>query len=203
MLAGMTSDQLRATNREVAVLKKLNHPHIVRYIESFVEDEHLVIIMEYCDAGDISNSVSAARSQSNPLTEEMILHWLLQAALALEYMHVNRVLHRDIKSSNIFLTSKNTVKIGDFGISRVLEHTNSFAMTMVGTPYYMSPEVCASKPYDSKSDVWSLGCVVYELCSFNYPFNSANLLGLIVKISNEEPAPLPSHYSQGLRDLIR
>mmetsp|Transcript_6453 Transcript_6453/g.11261 ORF Transcript_6453/g.11261 Transcript_6453/m.11261 type:complete len:532 (-) Transcript_6453:220-1815(-) len=202
LLAGMSAEQLLATKREVAVLKKLNHPHIVQYIENFIEDEHLIIIMEYCDSGDISKKITTARDQRRPITEDVVLHWLLQASLALEFMHENRILHRDIKSSNIFLTSKNTVKLGDFGISRVLEHTNSVALTMVGTPYYMSPEVCASQPYDTKSDVWSLGCVAYELCNLNYPFISANLLGLIVKISNDEPNPLPSCYSKDLRNLI-
>mmetsp|Transcript_6443 Transcript_6443/g.11238 ORF Transcript_6443/g.11238 Transcript_6443/m.11238 type:complete len:200 (-) Transcript_6443:1120-1719(-) len=199
----MSAEQLLATKREVAVLKKLNHPHIVQYIENFIEDEHLIIIMEYCDSGDISKKITTARDQRRPITEDVVLHWLLQASLALEFMHENRILHRDIKSSNIFLTSKNTVKLGDFGISRVLEHTNSVALTMVGTPYYMSPEVCASQPYDTKSDVWSLGCVAYELCNLNYPFISANLLGLIVKISNDEPNPLPSCYSKDLRNLIK
>jgi NIMA (never in mitosis gene a)-related kinase len=202
MLVGMSPDQLKATFREVAVLEKLKHPHIVRYIESFTQDDHLIIVMEHCDSGDLSKRVTTARDKGEPLTEALILHWLLQCALALEFMHANKVLHRDIKCSNILLTRENTVKLGDFGISRVLEHTNSVALTMVGTPYYMSPEVCESQPYNAKSDVWSLGCLAYELCFLNYPFTSANLLGLIVKISKEEPAGLPEHYSIELRRLI-
>jgi len=106
------------------------------------------------------------------------LNWFLQLLLALEFVHRKKILHRDIKSSNIFLRSNGTVKLGDFGISRVLENTNEAAMTVVGTPYYMrlefsvslndkfnSPEVCENKPYTFKSDVWALGCVLYEMCT--------------------------------------
>jgi len=80
------------------------------------------------------------------------------------------------------LTNNNTVKLGDFGISKLLESTNEAAMTVVGTPYYMSPEVCENKPYTFKSDVWALGCVLYELCTLQHAFSASNLLGLVYKI---------------------
>lgn len=118
--------------------------------------------------------------------------------LALEYVHGRRVIHRDLKSQNIFLTGNYTIKLGDFGISRVLENTNAAAQTVVGTPYYMSPEACQSNPYTSKSDVWSLGCILYELCALEHAFKADNLLGLVFKIVQEEPAPIPSHYSSDL-----
>jgi NIMA (never in mitosis gene a)-related kinase 1/4/5 len=102
--------------------------------------------------------------------------------LALEYVHGRKVLHRDLKTQNIFLTGNNTVKLGDFGISKVLENTNRAAMTVVGTPYYMSPEVCQNSPYSYKSDVWALGCVLYELCTLKHAFSADNLLGLVYKI---------------------
>ena len=103
------------------------------------------------------------KSKKEHFTEDEILNWFIQIAISLEYIHGRKVIHRDIKTSNIFLTGNGTVKLGDFGISRVLENTNEAAMTVVGTPYYMSPEVCESKPYTFKSDVWALGCVLYEL----------------------------------------
>jgi len=110
------------------------------------------------------------------------MNWFVQMCLALEYIHRRKVLHRDIKSSNVFLTSNNTVKLGDFGISKVLDSTNDIALTVQGTPYYMSPEVCQSKGYSYKSDVWSLGCILYELCTLKHAFHSENLLGLVFKI---------------------
>ena len=111
-------------------------------------------------------------------------------------------MHRDIKLTNIFLTGNNTIKLGDFGISRVLESTQEAAMTVVGTPYYMSPEVCESKPYTFKSDVWALGCVLYELCTLEHPFQADNLLGLVYKIVREEPKPIQDVYSQELHDIV-
>jgi len=135
----------------------------------------------------------------------------LQTALALKHIHELHILHRDIKSQNIFVTSNGFVKIGDFGISRVLEHTYDQANTVVGTPYYMryqyilnirSPEVCENKPYTYKSDVWALGCVLYELCNLTHAFKSNNLLGLVNRIVKEQVSAIPSHYSKELSDLV-
>lgn len=105
------------------------------------------------------------------------------------------MLHRDLKSQNVFLTANNTVKLGDFGISKVLENTNDVAMTVQGTPYYMSPEVCQSKPYDYKSDVWALGCILYELATLKHAFTAENLLGLVFKIVQDKQDPIPDIYS--------
>ena len=90
--------------------------------------------------------------------------------MALEYVHARKIIHRDIKTGNVFLTGSNTIKVGDFGISKVLENTTQVAMTVVGTPYYMAPESCQSQPYTSKSDVWALGIIIYELCTLKQPF---------------------------------
>jgi NIMA (never in mitosis gene a)-related kinase len=106
----------------------------------------------------------------------------VQICLALEYVHDQGVIHRDIKTQNIFLTGNNTVKLGDFGVSKLLGTAISNAMTVVGTPYYMSPEVCKSEPYSAKSDVWALGCILYELCTLKKAFEADNLLGLVYKI---------------------
>jgi len=115
--------------------------------------------------GDLGYHIKRKKKQNEFFPEPVILNWFLQICFALDYVHQQKILHRDIKTTNIFVTSSGAVKLGDFGISKLLENTEDAAMTVVGTPYYMSPEVCQSKPYTYKSDVWALGCVLYELCS--------------------------------------
>lgn len=133
-----------------------------------------------------------------------IFNWFVQICLALEYVHARRVIHRDIKTQNIFLTGNNTIKVGDFGISKVLENTTQVAHTVVGTPYYMAPEACQSEPYTSKSDVWALGIILYELCTLQKPFAADNLLGLVFKIVSDAHEPISQNlpYSKELRALI-
>ena len=124
------------------MLKQLSHVNIVAYKGSFAEKGLLIIIMEFCDVGDLSFQIKKKRAKNESLTETEIMNWFVQLCLSLEYIHGRKILHRDIKSSNVFLTRNNTIKLGDFGISKVLENTTDQAMTVQGTPYYMSPEVC-------------------------------------------------------------
>jgi len=132
------------------------------------------------------------------------MHYFVQVLQALQYIHTERILHRDLKTSNLFLTKKRSiVKLGDFGISRVLEGSIEAAITVVGTPYYMSPEVCENKPYTFKSDVWSLGCVLYELCMLKHAFSADNLLGLVYKIVSDKYEPIPKRYPPALNTLIQ
>lgn len=159
--------------------------------------------MEYCEVGDISYHIKRKIKNGEYFNEWEIFNWFIQICLALEYVHARRVIHRDLKTQNIFLTGNMTTKLGDFGISRVLENSNAAAMTVVGTPYYMSPEACQSAPYTAKSDVWSLGIILYELCALKHPFVADNLLGLVFKIVQEKPEPIEGNrYSQELLDLI-
>lgn len=172
------------------------------YKESFIENEQLIIVMELCEVGDLSFHVKTKAKKQEYFSETEIMNWFVQICMALTYIHERKILHRDIKLSNIYLTGDNLVKLGDFGISKVLNHTNDAAVTVVGTPYYMSPEVCESKPYSYKSDIWSLGCVLYELCTLKHAFSADNLLGLVIKIVRERADPIPSIYSSHLSSLI-
>jgi NIMA (never in mitosis gene a)-related kinase len=203
ILGALNEKEVEASHREAELLSRLDHPNIVKYKESFCENNLLIIIMEYCEVGDLSYHVKQKRKRQEFFTETEIMNWFVQLALALQYVHSNKVLHRDIKGSNIYLTSNNTVKIGDFGISRVLEGSVEVANTVIGTPYYMAPEVCQNKPYTFKSDVWSLGCVIYELCTLQHAFNADNLLGLVFKIVSETAEPIPSRYSPQLRQVVQ
>ena len=122
--------------------------------------------------------------------------------LGLEYLHSKKVLHRDVKTLNMFLTKDDSIRIGDLGVAKVLTHTANFAKTMVGTPYYLSPELCEEKPYNAKTDVWALGCVLYEIITHRHPFQSTNQGALILKIIRGRYDPIPASYSADLASVV-
>uniref|UniRef100_A0A672I2N2 non-specific serine/threonine protein kinase n=1 Tax=Salarias fasciatus TaxID=181472 RepID=A0A672I2N2_SALFA len=200
-ISAMSSKERRESTKEVAVLANMSHPNIVQYKESFEEAGCLYIVMDYCEGGDLFRKIN---SQEGVLfQEEQILDWFVQICLALKHVHDRKILHRDIKSQNIFLTRDGTVQLGDFGIARVLNSTVEFARTCIGTPYYLSPEICENKPYNNKSDIWALGCVLYEMCTLKHAFEAGNMKNLVLKIICGSYPPVSTHYSQDLRALLR
>lgn len=193
--------------QEVEVLKRLKHPNVVTHVASFLHSaghgQALVNIMEYCAGGDLRIWLDSLAQASEPLQEDSVLHLFSQMLKGMEYVHSCHILHRDLKTSNMLLDVEHrTVKVGDFGIARVLESTTAVAVTMLGTPYYMSPEVCKGEPYRDKSDMWSLGCVLYEMCRFRHAFESQSLLGLVYCIVSEHYEPIPEIYSEDLAKLV-
>ncbi|KFP44927.1 Serine/threonine-protein kinase Nek3, partial [Chlamydotis macqueenii] len=197
----MSSSDVENSRKEAVLLAKMKHPNIVAYKESFEADGHLYIVMEYCDDGDLMQKIKHQRGKLFP--EDTILHWFVQMCLGVKHIHDKRVLHRDIKSKNVFLTQHGKVKLGDFGSARLLAHPVSYACTYVGTPYYVPPEIWESMPYNNKSDIWSLGCILYELCTLRHPFQAKSWKHLILKICKGSYNPLPSHYSYELHYLIK
>eukprot|EP00668_Euglena_longa_P001627 GGOE01001921.1.p1 GENE.GGOE01001921.1~~GGOE01001921.1.p1 ORF type:complete len:887 (+),score=274.16 GGOE01001921.1:122-2782(+) len=196
----MKREEREEAKNEIKVLSKLNHPNIVRYLIHFEENSMLYIVMEYADGGDLDSRIKSQRGQ--PFREDAIMHYFVQVCMALKHLHDRKTLHRDLKGQNIFLTSTNVVKLGDFGISTILMNTNAQARTMCGTPYYFSPELCQNRPYNNKSDIWSLGCILYELATLKHAFEGQNMKGLLQKIvRGNYPAVSPS-YSADLRTLI-
>lgn len=162
----------------------------------------LCIVMDYCEGGDMFHKIARQKELGTLFPEHQIVTWLVQMALAMNYVHDKKILHRDLKTQNIFLTSKGDIKIGDFGIARVLQHTYDCANTAIGTPYYLSPEICQEKPYNQKSDIWSLGCIFYEIATLNHAFDAQNMKGLIQKILKGTYPPLPEVYSSDLKKLL-
>ncbi|KAH6897821.1 kinase-like domain-containing protein [Coprinopsis sp. MPI-PUGE-AT-0042] len=203
---------------EVNILKDLQHEHIVRYHDRHVDRDAgiLYIIMEYCGGGDLSTIIKQSAKQGRPIQEDVIWNYFMQILLALCHCHHPngtgtkveasrrpQILHRDLKPDNVFLDESNNVKLGDFGLSKALPHA-SFANTYVGTPYYMSPELMQEKAYDSKSDIWSLGCLIYELAATKPPFHEAKTHNeLSILIRNGRIPPLPRGYSQALFGVIK
>ncbi|CAE7256440.1 NEK4 [Symbiodinium microadriaticum] len=206
-LTCLSSKERETAKQEVALLSRLNHPNIVSYKDNFfmgANQDTLVIIMQYCEGGDLATYIKDMLKKKTRIDEYQIMHYFVQILQALQYIHGERILHRDLKTSNLFLMkSKSVVKLGDFGISRVLEGSIEAAITVVGTPYYMSPEVCENKPYTFKSDVWSLGCCLYELCMLKHAFSADNLLGLVYKIVSDKYEPIPERYTPQLNTLIQ
>lgn len=187
---------------EINILKSLYHPNLIFYKEDFIEHNALHIIMEYAEGGDLAKIVSDAKKGKKTISEEMIWKWFLQLAQAIRYMHSKHVIHRDIKCQNIFLTKNLDAKLGDFGISKMLFSTGDKAVTFLGTPYFLSPEMVQHDQYNYKVDVWMLGCVMYELTCLEKPFLSNGMMGLFKKILNEDIKPINQFYSNDLRELI-
>lgn len=201
-ISKMTKKEKDDSLREVRVLSQLQHPNIIAYKESFIVQGSLCIVTDYCEGGDLSSRIRRNSLKSSYFTEEEILDWFVQICLALKHVHDKKILHRDIKCQNIFLTRGNIVKLGDFGIAKILQNTVELAKSCVGTPYYLSPEICENKSYDSKSDVWALGCVLYELATLRRPFMAGNVKSLILKIVKGSYPPLPLRYSFEFRNLL-
>ncbi|XP_037842584.2 serine/threonine-protein kinase Nek3 isoform X4 [Chlorocebus sabaeus] len=189
------------SRKEAVLLAKMKHPNIVAFKESFEAEGHFYIVMEYCDGGDLMQKIKQQKGKLFP--EDMILNWFTQMCLGVNHIHKKRVLHRDIKSKNIFLTQNGKVKLGDFGSARLLSNQMAFACTYVGTPYYVPPEIWENLPYNNKSDIWSLGCILYELCTLRHPFQANSWKNLILKVCQGSINPLPSHYSYELQFLVK
>ena len=192
---------------EVNILKDLHHPNIVQYYDRIIDkkNQKIYIIMEYCEGGDIGNIIKKLKKTKEYFPEELIWKFFIQVLMALKTCHNHKegkILHRDIKPSNIFLDGENNAKLGDFGLSRMLSDENNFAISRVGTPYYMSPEQIEDMRYNEKSDIWSLGCFLYEMATFNPPFTASNQLSLALKIKNGNVANIPNIYSQELSSVI-
>ncbi|XP_075928824.1 serine/threonine-protein kinase Nek8-like isoform X1 [Petromyzon marinus] len=196
----MSRDERQAAQNECQVLKLLSHPNVIKYFENFLADKALMIAMEYAPGGTLAEYIQ--KRGGSLLDEDTILHFFVQIALALHHVHSNHILHRDLKTHNILLDKRQTVvKIGDFGISKILS-SKSKAYTVVGTPCYISPELCEGKPYNQKSDIWALGCILYELASLKRAFEAENLPALVLKIMSGNFAPVSDRYSGELRQLV-
>ena len=192
-----------AAKKEAEVLHQMSHSNITMYIESFVESSKLYIVMEHADGGDLSVAIAKRKKTNQRWPENEVMRIFVQICLALKHVHDQNILHRDLKSQNIFLTTNGIIKLGDFGIAKVLENTEEQARTQIGTPYYLSPEICESLPYGRQSDIWSLGVVLFELLTFELPFQAGSLPALVHRICTQELQSFKIHrsYSRSVIDL--
>jgi serine/threonine protein kinase len=197
----MTVQEKEETINEARILGSLDHPYIIKLREAYISKKgKLCIVMDFADGGDLCSLIKSRSGQRFP--EQQVLSWFIQICLALKHVHDRKILHRDLKSQNVFLTKEGNIKLGDFGIAKVLSQTMENAKTVVGTPYYLSPELIDNKPYNFKSDIWALGILLYELCALEPPFNAGSIHGLALKIVRGVYSPLPTEYSRDIKSLV-
>ena len=191
---------------EINLLQELKHPNIVLYKESFIdENQNLNIVTTFCEGGDLYQKIF--KSQKTYFQEKEIINALIQLLLGLSYIHDKKIVHRDIKTKNIFIQNENTLRIGDFGIAKIFNSNKNSKNTnlnkMVGTPLYMAPECFKqNKKYSYKSDIWSLGCCIYEMCNLKHAFEGQFFPAVSIKISEGKRLPLNKIYSKELRNVI-
>lgn len=206
-------------SNEINILKSLDNSYVIKYIDSFTDNKDTVyIIMEYAEGKDLNeyiknfkenynnskNNINNNNSYNTKIPELKIWKWLIQLLYAIKYIHSNKILHRDIKVHNAFLTNNEDIKLGDFGVAKLLECTIDYANSTLGTPYYLSPEICSGESYNFKTDIWMLGCLVYELCTFERPFNGENIPIIINNIKNKNVKKInqDGFYSKELIEII-
>ncbi|KAK3698207.1 G2-specific serine/threonine protein kinase [Vermiconidia calcicola] len=227
----MSEKERNQLHAELRILESLRHPNIVQYChrEHLKSSHDLHLYMEYCGNGDLGGYVKKLKERNQYADEEFVWSIFAQLVSALYRCHYGEdppkvgeegkvrngkamagyqtkegyrmILHRDLKPENVFLGNNNSVKLGDFGLSKIIA-SHDFASTYVGTPFYMSPEICAAERYSHHSDIWSLGCIIYELASRCVPFDARNHVELIMKIKAGKIKPLPAQYSRELSDTI-
>ena len=191
-----------AIQDEVNLLKQLKHPNIVTYKDSFFDSDNcLNIVMVFCELGDMYTKIHKQKGEYFP--EEQILLWLAQLCLALSYVHDKQILHRDIKTQNIFIQNEHTIRIGDFGIAKGYNQNQDLGGSLIGTPLYMAPEVYnSSKKYSFRSDIWSLGCCIFEMCNLKNAFEAKSWNAVFVKVNKGQRAQLNSRYSLDMKNLV-
>ncbi|XP_077549145.1 serine/threonine-protein kinase Nek8-like isoform X3 [Haemaphysalis longicornis] len=196
----MSAEEKEGSVVEAKVLAMLHHPNIIAYYDSFLEEKSLAIVMEYAPGGTLCDYLKQ-RGRAL-LSEKEVLHYFGQLVLALEHVHSRQILHRDLKTQNLLLNqSRSIVKVGDFGISKIL-NSKSKAESLVGTPNNLSPEICKGQPYNQKSDIWALGCILYELMTLKSAFQGDHVPTIMMKILKGSYEPVPDRYSAALRGLL-
>ena len=187
---------------EIRILASINNKNIIQYKESFFDkiNNSLCLVMEYAECGDLEKKITVRQKKNLYFTEYEIINMIIQIIKGLKSLHDSKIMHRDIKSANIFLFNDNIVKIGDLNVSKILK--NNLHNTQTGTPYYASPEIWENKSYDFKSDIWSLGCLIYEICALKAPFRGNSMEIVYDKVMKGIYEPIPKIYSKALASIV-
>jgi len=188
---------------EVRILASVKSNFVISYKEAFIDDEdtNLCLVMEYADKGDLYQKISQFKKIGCLIEEIDVWKIFIQMVKGLKALHDLNILHRDLKSANIFLFSDGSAKIGDLNVSKVVN--KGLGYTQTGTPYYASPEVWKDQPYDIKSDIWSLGCVTFEMLALRPPFRAENMDKLYNKVVKGQYGKISERYSDDIKDIIK
>ena len=198
----MKSQEIADTLNEIRFLSSVRHPYIVGFLEAFLDrsDTELCIVMEYCSYGDLAEKVERYKKRRQYIDEKVIWAYLVQCLEALTHLHSKKICHRDLKPANCFLCDDGTIKIGDMNVSKRMKH--GLLKTQIGTPYYMSPEIWSNKPYNETSDMWALGCLIYELCALRPPFLGDSFPQLKRAVLQGRYNSIPRCYSYEMSTVI-
>ena len=202
-LQNLSEKEKENSLNEVRILASVRSTFVISYKEAFIDenDKSLCIIMEYADKGDLYQKIVQFKKLKYLIDEVDVWRIFIQMTKGLKALHDLKILHRDLKSANIFLFSDGSAKIGDLNVSKVAH--KGLGYTQTGTPYYASPEVWNDKPYDSKSDIWSLGCVVYEMLALHPPFRAEDMEGLYNKVIKGQYEKICDKYSKDISDILK
>ena len=201
-LKGLSNKEKKNALNEVRILASVKSKYVISYRESFVDelDSTLCIIMEYADDGDLFQKINLYKKYQTNFEEIDIWRIFIQITKGLSDLHSYNILHRDLKSANIFLFRDGTAKLGDLNVSKIT--SRGLGCTQTGTPYYASPEVWKDEPYDLKSDIWSLGCILYEMIMLKTPFRADSMEKLYKKIMKADYPKINNKYSNDLSEII-
>ena len=199
----MSQKEREVAVNEIRILASTKNQYIIKFYEAFVHDQMLYIITEYAANGDVFQRLKRMKQKRQSMPEDVVWVFFIQLCLGIQALHRNNILHRDLKSANVFLSNHNCIKIGDLGVAKLLAASRAMAKTQIGTPYYVSPELWKNKPYNAKSDVWALGCLLYEMVMGTPPFESANMRGLAKKVMRGAYPAVSSRYSAELQGVIK
>ena len=204
-ISKLTAKQIQNTLNEIRIICSIDHPNVVKYYDAFISNDNslLFVVMEYLEGGDLSDRLSCLSKNNLNFDEEQIWKYSIQIMQGLFILHSHQTIHRDIKPANLFLTKDlQTVKIGDMNTSRIMSQEEQMAKTVIGTPYYLAPEIWLNQPYDYKCDVFSLGCVIYEMCMLKPPFRGSSVQELYNSVCDGTYSPLPNCFSLNLQNFI-
>ena len=200
-LKKINTNKTKDKENEIKILSNLNHPNLIKCFYSFYNSDNIYIIIDFCEFGDLFSLLQSVKKKKVFVNEDIIWNIAIQTLIGLNYLHTKKIIHRDIKLLNLFMTKDKKIKIGDMGMSTILEG-DELINSRVGTPLYIAPELVKKEKYDYKIDIWSLGCSLYHLAKTSPPFNDENLIKLGNAIISEQPSNLPICYSFELYDFI-